>query len=92
MRKNREIDFSLFNELRDEICNGEKYLSLKNYVAHGVTSVYDHSLSVAKNSYAYAVSRGVKCDLRALVVGALLHDYFLYDWHKLVDFLSHKKI
>ena len=24
---------------------------------------------------------GIPCDLRALVRGALLHDYYLYDWH-----------
>ena len=28
-----------------------------------------------------ARKKRTKCDLRALVRGALLHDYYLYDWH-----------
>ncbi|MEG2204778.1 MAG: hypothetical protein RRY21_06425, partial [Oscillospiraceae bacterium] len=25
---------------------------------------------------------GLRCRLRSLLIGALLHDYFLYDWHR----------
>lgn len=89
MKRDLRIDFTLFDKLRDEICSTEKYLSLKNHIAHGVTNVYDHSIAVARRSYVYAVARGIKCDIKALVVGALLHDYFLYDWHKLPKFSFH---
>ena len=58
---------------------------LKVYIQHGKTSVFEHSLSVAKHSllYAHFLERrfGLKCDRTSLVRGALLHDYFLYDWH-----------
>lgn len=43
----------------------------KNYIRHGSISVYAHCVNVARMS--------VRMD--ALVIGALLHDYFLYDWH-----------
>ena len=85
----REIDYRLFDEIFAEICENGKYFSLKNFVAHGNMSVYDHSLKVAKASYGYAVKNGVKCDIKSLTRGALLHDYYLYDWHKLPKFSFH---
>jgi uncharacterized protein len=53
----------------------------KNYIQHGKTSVYEHSLNVTKMSCAIARFTGWQVDVSSLVRGALLHDYFLYDWH-----------
>lgn len=56
----------------------------RSFVQHGDVSVYEHVLSVAHMSIrmARALSRmGLAIDVHALVRGALLHDYFLYDWH-----------
>ena len=85
----REVDYALFREICSEVCGGERYLSMKNFVAHSDVSVYEHSIKVAEKCYVYAVSHGIKCDLRSLVRGALLHDYFLYDWHKNKPFTFH---
>ncbi len=64
----------------------EEAQDMKNYIQHGTTSVFEHAVSVAKYSliYAIAIERafGKKVDRRSLVRGALLHDYFLYDWHE----------
>ena len=49
---------------------------------HGETSVLDHSLGVALMSLRIARRLRLRVDERALVRGALLHDYFLYDWHE----------
>lgn len=49
---------------------------------HGATSVFRHSLYVAFVSLYWAKRLGLCVDARALVRGALLHDYFLYDWHR----------
>lgn len=51
-------------------------------VQHGTTSVRRHSLGVCALSLRLAKACGVRVNERALVRGALLHDYFLYDWHK----------
>ena len=53
----------------------------KNYIQHGNTSIYEHSFSTAL--MCLLISRGLRLivDERVLVRGALLHDYFLYDWH-----------
>ena len=59
---------------------------MKEFTQHGTTSVFEHCVSVAKFSllFAYAIERrfpGFEIDKTSLVRGALLHDYFLYDWH-----------
>ena len=56
----------------------------RDFIQHGDVSVYAHVVSVAREScrMADALARlGVRVDRASLVRGALLHDYFLYDWH-----------
>lgn len=50
---------------------------------HGDVTTYDHSLRVARLSVKIADRLRLwnHVNLRALVRAALLHDYFLYDWH-----------
>ncbi|MCL2754310.1 MAG: HD domain-containing protein [Oscillospiraceae bacterium] len=62
----------------------------KNYVQHGSVSVYSHSVAVAEHSYKMAKSLeklGIMFNLKSLVRGALLHDFFQYDWHDDWDLL-----
>ena len=54
----------------------------KQFVHHGDVSVYEHSLHVAASCLAIARKLKWKVDERALVRGALMHDYFQYDWHE----------
>ena len=58
---------------------------MKKFTQHGKTSVFDHCLGVAKFSLliAHFLEKTLKInvDKDSLVRGALLHDYFLYDWH-----------
>ena len=56
----------------------------REFIQHGDVSVYEHVLSVAQTSAGMARGLGrigVAVDERSLIRGALLHDYFLYDWH-----------
>ena len=53
----------------------------RKYIQHGNTSVYNHSVSVARMCLMIARGLHLSVDEQALVRGALLHDYFLYDWH-----------
>ena len=53
----------------------------KAYVQHGMVSCYLQSGFVAYVSIWLARRFGIRVHLRSLVRGALLHDYFLYDWH-----------
>ena len=49
---------------------------------HGSTTCFDHSVAVTLCSIRLAEKWGWDVDWRSLVRGALLHDYFLYDWHE----------
>ena len=59
---------------------------LCKYIQHGNTSVYVHSRNVAYFSFLFAkfLEKRLKCkiDYEILTVGAMFHDFFLYDWHQ----------
>ena len=59
-----------------------RYARTHNFVQHGGVSVYEHCVRVAALSCRLADAFGVEVDKDALIRGALLHDYFLYDWHE----------
>lgn len=61
---------------------------MKDCMQHGDVSVYEHCVRVADTSLGIAEALGVSVDRHSLITGALLHDYFLYDWHEKDD--SHK--
>ena len=52
------------------------------YRQHGDTSCLLHSLAVALICVRLARLLRVQVCMAALLRGALLHDYFLYDWHE----------
>lgn len=56
------------------------------YIQHGRITVFEHSLGVAYMSLRIARRLKLHVDERALIRGALLHDYFLYDWHIKEDY------
>lgn len=66
----------------------EEYLSMENYIQHGTTNCILHSIAVTHYSLMFASKLHIKINYNSLVRGALLHDYFLYDWHEKDD--SHK--
>ena len=53
----------------------------KRCIQHGHVSVYLHSITVALMCIKLARLLRLKVNTSSLVRGALLHDYFLYDWH-----------
>lgn len=71
-----------FHKTAAEIVNNKKMQSTKKCIQHGNISVYGHSAAVAAYSVKLAEKLGIKYDKRSLIRGALLHDFFLYDWHK----------
>ena len=48
---------------------------------HGNTSVYMHSIAVCIKAVDIALKFKLNLDWDSLIRGALLHDYFLYDYH-----------
>ena len=71
----------LLREYASDILDSENFQSTRNYIQHGTMPVHRHCIDVAKQSIAISKALGISCSERELVRGALLHDYFLYDWH-----------
>ena len=67
-----------------EILASKNYDSMKDFIQHGNISVHEHCLRVAEMSLKINEKLkkiNIRLNERAIVRGALLHDYFLYDWH-----------
>ena len=71
----------LINKYASEILENDKYNTQKEYIQHGKTSVLEHEMNVTIYSLKIAEKFKIKIDQKSLIRGALLHDYFLYDWH-----------
>ena len=54
---------------------------MSSFIAHGHQSVLKHCFDVAECAYVLNKKLGMKADLDVLLPGALLHDFYLYDWH-----------
>lgn len=54
---------------------------MEKFIQHGDTSCLLHTIAVAYYSIKIAEFFGIRYEKRDLIRGALLHDYFLYDWH-----------
>ncbi len=64
-----------------QLCKDSRFPQTIQYKQHGSISIYEHSIAVAYMSCWIACKLRFNVDYAALVRGALLHDYFLYDWH-----------
>ena len=75
-------NISLLHRYGGQILRSPGMQREKTWMQHGTVSVYRHSLSVALMCLALAHALRLRVNEQALVRGALLHDYFLYDWHE----------
>ncbi len=67
-----------------DILKSENYRKMRDFIQHGNVSVLRHCVRVANASLKierFLKKLHINMDEKALVRGALLHDYFLYDWH-----------
>ncbi len=74
-----------FAEIVLSSMSGSRFAAEEEFIQHGSTSCLLHSIAVAYFCYRVAKKLGfIDFRLNELVRGALLHDYFLYDWHNTV--------
>lgn len=64
-----------------ELIQSPKVARMAEYTQHGDTSCLLHCVAVAVYSQRLGRALGLRLREEALARGALLHDYFLYDWH-----------
>lgn len=55
---------------------------MNKYIQHGDTPCLLHTVAVAYYSMRFAEKLHIRVHEKELLKGALLHDYFLYDWHE----------
>lgn len=74
----------LYRQIREaapDILKSKNFISTKAHIQHGNMTVNHHCMNVAKYSLVISEKLGISCQKEELIRGALLHDYFLYDWH-----------
>ena len=79
--KKQKVEDLVFKTYLEEIMQNKKFLKMNRYIQHGNTSCLLHSIAVAY--FSYRVSKILKLNVHEeeLIRGALLHDFYLYDWH-----------
>lgn len=77
----RVVEDLVFKSYLEEVLKKKKYLKMNRFMQHGNTTLLQHSIAVAY--YSFRLSKFLKLNVheKELIRGALLHDYFLYDWH-----------
>lgn len=78
--KQKELHREIVKEAGD-ILKSKNFALSSQFVQHGSMTVKNHSMNVAKYSLAISKKLPIEVNRRELIRGALLHDYFLYDWH-----------
>lgn len=71
----------LIQKFGHDILSSDSIQIEKKAIQHGNISVYDHTIAVARMCLYINDLFHLKLDEETLVRGALLHDFFLYDWH-----------
>lgn len=73
----RKPDENEYNNIVRDILENEEFMKLKNYYHHN-SSIFEHAEIVSWISY--SICKYLNLDYTSAARGALLHDFFLYDW------------
>ena len=80
--KKKSSDHHDFEHLLRDLDENGQVQKMKQYIQHGQVSTYDHCRDVAKTSFQLNRLLHLHADEETLVKGAMLHDFYLYDWHE----------
>jgi uncharacterized protein len=82
-----------YDEYLQELMHDPYLLRMKCFVHHHKMRTFDHAVRVAKEAYKIAQRLPGKVDMKSLLRGAMLHDYYLYNWrdHELWHYHHIKK-
>lgn len=86
-RQRYQREHRLYHAIKEDasdILQSSNFRRTRQHVQHGSKTVNSHCMDVAKCSLYLSEKLAklhIRCSRRELIRGALLHDYFLYDWH-----------
>lgn len=69
-----------YMECVKDILNSKIFQKLDGFVQHGCTSTMEHSIDVSYTTYLVCKKLGL--NYKSAARAALLHDFYLYDWHR----------
>jgi len=75
-----QIDF--FHSCARDVVETDQYQQMAEFMQHGNTTCLQHCIAVAYYSYCFYIKLGGRKHRNSIIRGALLHDFFLYDWHE----------
>lgn len=81
-KKDEDRILNEIKEILKELDEQGRMKHTQKYIQHSDISVYKHCISVAYTSVELAERFSLNVNRKELIRGALLHDYFLYDWHE----------
>ncbi|WP_228725006.1 HD domain-containing protein [Caproicibacter fermentans] len=74
-----------FSECVSDLMDSDQVRRMNRFIQHADVSCLEHCISVARTSLWLSRLLGISVDRRSMIRGALLHDFFLYDWHEKSD-------
>lgn len=74
-------DIKYVKERLNSLLKDENVRKMKKFKQHGIVNTYEHCLNVAIMSYILVKKLGISVNMDELLRGAMLHDFYLYDWH-----------
>ena len=77
-----KYEMTIFNKYASDIIQNKYINRLEEFVHHGNVTRLEHSMSVAYECFKLAKALKLKVDMKSMIRGALLHDFFLYDLKK----------
>ena len=69
-------------EILSALLSDSHVREMGRFIQHGRVSTLEHCIHVANLSYAMDKRLSLNSDLKVLLTGAMLHDFYLYDWHQ----------
>lgn len=73
----KKNSYRMFREITADILANPEFLKTDNYKHHN-GSILEHSVCVAY--YSFRIAKKLHLDYISTARGALMHDFFLYDW------------
>ena len=77
----KKRDHSEFDRVLEDLRKNREVRKMKRYIQHGKVTTFDHCEQVARLSCSINEKLHLHADQEVLAKGAMLHDFFLYDWH-----------
>ena len=73
-----DIDIQEFKKIIEDITENSSVQALKEHIQHKNSTRYEHCYNVAY--YTYVISKKLGLDYISATRGAMLHDFYFYDW------------